>query len=84
MSVRLIFRDNQGNTLHEKALSSEGTCFIPGQGDFLQIPGGEPIMVASRHFAYSYSESGQAEVQVILTCKEVTKPTGCMKLVSAY
>jgi hypothetical protein len=75
MSIRLVFQDGKGNTLHEKDFIHEGgAAVIPGQGDLVQIPGGEQLKVKSRQFVYPDSEHGQIEVQVIFVCKRKEKP----------
>ena len=74
MSVRLVFQDKKGNTLHEKELPLEGTPLIPGLGDFVQIPGGKQITVKSRQFVYPDSEPGQTDVRVIFVCKKKGPP----------
>jgi hypothetical protein len=70
MSIRLVFQDDKGTTLHEKELPLEGTPLIPSQGDFVQIPEGEQIEVQSRRFVYPDSAPGQTDVQVIFVCKK--------------
>lgn len=74
MSIKLVFQDGKGNTLHEKDFTHEGgAVVIPGQGDLVQTPGGEQIKVKSRRFVYPDSEHGQIDVQVIFVCKRKEK-----------
>jgi len=40
-SIKLVFQDGKGHTLHEKDFVYEGrAAVIPGQGDLVVIPGG--------------------------------------------
>jgi hypothetical protein len=51
MSIKLVFQDGKGHTLHEKDfIPAGGAAVIPGQGDLVQIPGGEQIKVKNRRF----------------------------------
>ena len=85
MSIKLVFQDNKDNTLHEKDFTQEGgATMIPGQGDLVQIPGGEQIKVMSRRFVYPDSEEGHIDVQVIFVCEKVAKPAGGNKKVTGY
>jgi hypothetical protein len=84
MSVRLVFQDDQGSTLHEKELSLEGTPLIPSQGDLVLIPGGAQVAVESRQFVYPDSAPGQTEVQVILVCRTIAQPVAGMKRVTGF
>jgi hypothetical protein len=79
MSVKLVFQDDKGTTLHEKELPLEGTPLIPVQGDLVLIPGGEQITVVSRQFVYPDSEHGQIDVQVIFVSKREKKHTSGLK-----
>jgi hypothetical protein len=76
MSVKLVFRDLESNTLYEQELSSGEMPLIPAQGDFVQLPEEREIEVKSRRFIYPDSEHGQTDVQLILVCKKLEKPTG--------
>jgi len=41
MSIKLVFQDGKGHTLHEKDFTPEGGAVVlPGQGDLVVIPGG--------------------------------------------
>ena len=74
MSIKLVFQDGKGHTLHEKDFTPEGgAAVIPGQGDLVLIPGGEEVKVKSRRFVYPDSAPGQIEVQVIFVCKRKGK-----------
>jgi hypothetical protein len=84
MSIRLVFQDDKGTTLHEKELPLEGTPIIPAQGDLVQIPGGEQIEVQSRQFVYPDSAPGQTDVQVIFVCRKIAQPAGGMKRVTEF
>jgi hypothetical protein len=76
MSIKLVFQDGKGHTLHEKDFTHEGSAtVIPGQGHPVQIPGGEQLKVMSRRFVYPDSEHGQTDVQVIFVCKTEKKHT---------
>lgn len=84
MSIKLVFQDDKGNTLHEKELSYEGTPIIPAQGDLVLIPGGQQIKVMSRQFVYPDSAPGQTDVQVIFVCKDKgPAPVNIRKLTGA-
>ena len=75
MSIKLVFQDGKGNTLHEKDFTHKGeAAVLPGQGDLVQIPGGEQLKVKSRQFVYPDSAHGQIDVQVIFVCKRQEKP----------
>jgi hypothetical protein len=74
MSIKLVFQDGKGHTLHERDFTHEGgAAVIPGQGDLVLIPGGEEVKVKSRQFVYPDSAPGQIEVQVIFICKRKGK-----------
>jgi len=74
MSIKLVFQDGKGHTLHEKDFTSEGGAVVlPGQGDLVVIPGGEEVKVKSRRFVYPDSAPGQIEVRVIFVCKRQGK-----------
>ena len=70
MSIKLVFQDGKGHTLHEKDFTSEGGAVVlPGQGDLVVIPGGEEVKVKSRRFVYPDSAPGKSRCGSFFSAK---------------
>jgi hypothetical protein len=79
MSVKLVFQDEKGKTLHDKNIICGKSTRLPKNGDLVRFADGPPATVESRQFVYVDSKRGKADVQIIFVCKKVAKPTGGAK-----
>jgi hypothetical protein len=77
MSVKLVFQDNDGNTLYKKDLLYDGLAPLPGQNERVRLPDGQLVTVVGRQIAYGEPKGGETEVHVIFVCEGgKKKPTG--------
>jgi hypothetical protein len=75
MSVKLVFQDYEGTTLHNEDIIYDGLAPLPVQNELVHLPGGEKVTVVGRQIAYVESKRGETDVQVIFVCeREKKKP----------
>jgi hypothetical protein len=72
MSVKLVFQDDKGTTLHNEDILYDGLAPLPVPNEFVHLPGGERITVVSRQMAYISSHPGTTDVQIIFVCRRHT------------
>ena len=72
MSVKLVFQDDKGSTLHNEDILYDGLAPLPVPNELVHLPGGEKITVVSRQMAYVNSQPGITDVQIIFVCRRHT------------
>jgi hypothetical protein len=75
MSVKLVFQDDEGTTLHNEDIIYDGLAPLPAQNELVHLPGGEKVTVVGRQIAYGGSKHGETEVQVIFICEREKRKT---------
>ena len=85
MSVKLVFQDDEGNTLYNKDILYDGLTPLPVQHEGVRLPEGQQITVVGRQLAYGAAKGGATEVHVIFVCeREKKKPTGGLRARKGY
>jgi hypothetical protein len=52
MSVKLVFQDDKGTTLHDEDIFYDGLAPLPRQNELVLLSDGQRITVISRQIAY--------------------------------